>query len=120
MCMHMIKLLASGNYSLVETKGQTKILKLDKKMFAWVYASEIGEILVASHKSHTADHIFSTGKYRLYEVKDEPKLTDLMHLELLVGEGLWQGYVLPTGLPTVEDKRNRIIPTSEIITKSTP
>ena len=41
-------------------------------------------------------------------VKDERELTDLEHLELLVGEGIWQGYLLTTGLPTDEKKRNRI------------
>jgi len=61
--------------------------------------------------------MLSLGQFRLYDVKDEPKLTDLIHLELFVGGGLWQGYLLPTGLPTDKDKRNRIIPTDELITR---
>ena len=116
----MITLLGDGDYSLIETNRQTKILTLDtKKHFAWVDASGIGEILVASSKEHRTDHILATGKYRLYDVVDEAKLTDLMHLELLVGDGVWQGYILPTGFPSRKDKRNRIIPTKELITKST-
>lgn len=116
----MIKLIREGNYSLIETKGQTKILTLDYTyLYAWVFAQDIGEILVSSHKKHTVDHLLSVGKYRLYDVKQEPKLTDLKHLELFVGEGLWQGYLLPTGLPSDKKKRNRIIPTKEIITKAT-
>ena len=116
----MIKRLQEGQYNLIETKAQTKILTLDdKQTFAWVNAAEIGEILVTSHKTHDIDHILSTGKYRMYEVKDEPKLTDLIHLELLVGDGIWQGYLLTSGLPSETKKRNRIIPTTEIITKST-
>lgn len=116
----MIRLRKEGKYTLIETKGHTKILILDKRItFAWIIADAIGEILVASHASHSIDHILSLGRYRMYEVKDEPKLTDLLHLELFVGEGTWQGYLLPTGLPTKEKKRNRIIPTTEIITKST-
>lgn len=115
----MIKAIHKGEYALIETKKQIKILTLDRETtFAWINASDIGEILVVSHKQHTVDHILSTGKYRLYEVKDEPKLTDLIHLELLVGEGIWQGYLLPTGLPNEKKKRNRIIPTKETITKS--
>lgn len=118
--MSMIKLLQEGSYTLTETKGQTKILVLDKKQtFAWVYVQEIGEILVTSYKSHKTDHILSMGKYRLYEVDDEPQLTDLIHLELHVGNGTWQGYLLLTGLPSEKDKRSRIIPTEEIITKVT-
>lgn len=96
------------------------MLTLDgKSQYAWIHAGEIGEILVASHTPHKADHILAIGRYRLYEVKNEPDLTDLVHLELLAGNGVWQGYLLPTGLPTDQKKRNRIIPTKEIITKST-
>jgi hypothetical protein len=116
----MIKLLDQGTYHLIETHGHTKILTLDnKKTFAWVNAQDIGEILVTSHKSHVVDHLLSVGKYRLYEVKDEKDFTDLQHLELFVGEGLWQGYLLTKGLPNDEKMRNRIIPTKEIITKVT-
>lgn len=116
----MIRLIQEGHYKLIETKGQSKILTLDEKnIFAWVNAKDIGEILVTSHKAHMTDNMLSLGKYRLYDVKDESDLTDLMHLELFVGEGKWQGYLLTTGLPTDEKKRNRIIPTKEIITKAT-
>lgn len=115
----MIELIQQGDYSLIETKGQIKILTFDnEKIFAWVNVMEIGEILVTSHNPHKTEHLLALGKYRLYDVKVEPKLTDLIHLELLVGEGKWQGYLLPTGLPTDQKKRNRIIPTKEIITKS--
>lgn len=118
----MIKLIKQGSYCLIETLRHTKILTLDtqvrKKTYAWVNAADIGEILVASHKTHKADHILSVGKYRIYKIKDEEKLTDLIHLELLAGDGVWQGYLLPTGLPAGDKKRNRIIPTNETITKS--
>lgn len=114
----MIKLVKEGRYRLIETTGHTKILTLDRKgVYAWINAKDIGEILVTSHKSHAVDHLLSAGKYRLYLVKDEDGITDLLHLELFVGEGLWQGYLLPTGLPNGEKKRNRIIPTKEIITR---
>jgi hypothetical protein len=116
----MIKIIQDGSYQLIETKGQTKILNLDdKKFFAWVNAADIGEILVTSQNIHKSDCILSIGKYRLYEVNEEPEFADLQHLELFVGNGIWQGYLLPTGLPTKQKKRNRIIPTNEVITKST-
>lgn len=116
----MIKLIREGTYQLVETKSQTKILTLDyTDVFAWVNAKDIGEILVTTHKPHKTDCILSLGTYRIYEVKDELNLTDLIHLELSVGEGKWQGYLLLSGLPTDKKKKNRIIPTREIITKST-
>lgn len=114
----MIQILTRGDYVLLETKGGTKILVLDDASFAWVTVTDIGEILVTSHKAHKADYILSKGKYRLYKVKNEPKYVDQVHLELLIGCGEWQGYLLPNGLPTDIKKRNRLIPTSEIITKT--
>lgn len=114
----MIKVLTEGQYQLTETKEQTKILSLDDKQFAWVNVSDIGGILITSFKKHDTDTVLSLGKYRLYGVKDEPDLTDLQHLELCVGDNTWQGYLLTTGLPNGRDKRNRIIPTNELITKS--
>ena len=115
----MIKLVQSGIYQLIETKGQIKILTLDKVfIYAWVYAEEIGEILITSHNPHKTDHLLAVGKYRLYEVEEELQLTDTLHLELLVGEGIWQGYLLITGLPDDEKKRSRIIPTHELVSRS--
>lgn len=115
----MITMLESGKYEIAETARDTKILILGKKIFAIIMALGIGEILVSSQKDHKFTHTLAKGSYRIYKVKDEPNLADLLHLELFVGEGKWQGYLLPTGLPTNEKKRNRIIPTSEIITKFT-
>jgi hypothetical protein len=87
----MIKVVKTGSYKLIETKEQTKILILDAKdTFAWVNLEGIGEILVTSHKTHKADTVLSVGHYRLYDVEDEPKLSDQLHLELSVGEGIWQ------------------------------
>ncbi len=114
----MISLKNSGKYSLVETVDKTKILTLDEKpSFAWVNAEGIGEILIMIKKKFTVEKILSVGTYRLYNVKNEKKLTDLEHLELFVGNGMWQGYLLPTGLPNGAI-RKRIIATREIITKS--
>lgn len=113
----MIRLLAKGTYKLLETKTQIKILVLDDyKNLAWVNAGGIGEILVSTYKKHKADHVLSVGNYRLYNVKKEPKLTDLKHIELHTGNCLWQGYLLPRGLPDNKNKRKRIIPTTEVIT----
>lgn len=111
----MIILIKSGEYTLVETKGQIKILILDKKTYAFINAGDIGEILVFSNKKFTKDLILAKGIYRVYKVKNEPNLTDLIHLELFVGKNTWQGYLLPTGFPSNSKKRSRIIPTSELI-----
>jgi hypothetical protein len=115
----MIRRIDAGQYLLIESQKKMKVLTLQaRKTFAWINAGEFGEMLVCSHVDHSAEYILANGKYRLYEVKDEIEFTDLVHLELLVGNGKWQGYILPSGLPRRENMRSRIIPTKEIITKS--
>lgn len=116
----MIRAIESGKYKLIETWGHTKILKFDeKRSFAWVNAEGIGEILVSTFKKHVADYILCIGNFRIYEVREEPEIIDGYHLELFVGDDTWQGYLLPTGLPTKKKVRNRIIPTKELLTKKT-
>ncbi len=60
--------------------------------------------------------MLSLGDYCLYDVEDEPALSDLPHLELEVGKDSWQSYLLLTGLPDDHKKRGRIVPTKEYIT----
>lgn len=112
----MILLLTAGTYRLIETKHQTKILYLDDTVYAWIEPTGIGEILVASHHKHKTDCVLATGEYRLYDVHGEKRVSNHEHLELEVGDDIWQGYLLLTGLPNHFKKRRRIIPTSEVIT----
>lgn len=117
----MIKIVKLGDYRMIETKRNTKLLILDeKKSYAWINVKDIGEILVSTQKHFKTDAVLASGKYRVYQVKNEEDFTDLMHLELYVGNAFWQGYLLPTGFPTMKSTRHRIIPTSEIITRSPP
>lgn len=112
----MITLLHEGTYRLIETNKRVKILYLDGHAFAWVYGLHIGEMLVVSRRQHKTDYVLSIGKYKLYDVEDEPALVDQQHLELEVGKHKWQGYLLFTGLPSLVKKRGRIMPTTERIT----
>ena len=114
----MITLIEQGGYTLIETRSQTKILQLEGQAFAWIWVKGIGELLVSSHAEHKTDHILAQGKYYLYDVQDEPELTDLQHLELATGDNSWQGYLLPTGLPERQKIRSRIIPTTEKVVGS--
>jgi hypothetical protein len=111
----MVTLHRSGLYKLIETKHHTKVLYLDNDVYAWVEPINIGEIVVTSHKVHKTDCVLSFGHYRLYDVDDEPNLSDQLHLELEIGKNKWQGYLLLTGLPDEYKKRGRIIQTYEII-----
>ncbi len=111
----MITLRRSGLYKLIETKSHTKVLYLDTDIYAWVEPVHIGEILVFSHKIHKTDCVLGMGHFSLYDVENEPKLSDQLHLELEVGHNHWQGYLLLTGLPDRHKRRSRIIPTIETI-----
>jgi hypothetical protein len=112
----MKRLVRSGKYVLLETKGNTKLIALEKiGTYAWVNALRIGEILIKARNRFKIESILSKGRYRLYDIKNEPKLTDLQHLELEVGDGAWQGYLLPNGIPVSSEKKHRIIPTSELV-----
>lgn len=112
----MITLIQNGTYRLIETKHNTKILYLDDAVYAWLEPTGIGEILIASYDKHKVDCVLSVGQFTLYDVVDEPELSDQLHLELEAGMDVWQGYLLPTGLPNEDKKRRRIIPTHEVIT----
>lgn len=111
----MIKLIKKGKYSLVETRNDVKVLTLDNKTYVWIFTKLIGEMLIATHHPHKTDQKLAKGEYRLYDVFDDPDLVDQLHLELSVGEGDWQGYLLPTGFPKGKKQRSRIIPTNEVI-----
>lgn len=113
----MIKLIKKGKYTLIETRNDVKVLTLDRKKYVWIFTKSIGEMLVATHRPHKTDQKLAKGEYRLYDVEDEPKLIDQLHLELSIGEDDWQGYLLPTGFPSNKKQRSRIIPTNEIISK---
>jgi hypothetical protein len=114
----MISLRSKGLYRLIETKRNTKILHLDNKMYAWVETAHMGELLVVSRTPHKTDCVLSVGHYRLYDVLNEPHLSDHVHLELEVGSNHWQGYLLLSGLPNSRKIRGRIIPTHEVITNN--
>lgn len=109
----MIRLKQQGRYKLGETKSGVKILQLKEKMYVWVHAPSIGELLSLPTKEHRMVAVFSGGVFRLFSIKDEPDLVDLEHLELEVDADKWQSYLLLTGLPRGRKRRSRIIPTTE-------
>jgi hypothetical protein len=113
----MLKIVYRGEYILSETNDQLKILNLDNKLFGWVSSKGNGELFLYPHKNIPQSSILAMGKYRLYEVNEDKKFTDQPHLELSVGLGNWQAYLVPEGLPKKESM-SRIVPTSEVITKT--
>ncbi len=114
----MIKTITKGNYKLVCAKDGERILYLKDQAYLWSHAKGIGELLAFSRRTREISHTIVEGNFRIYNVKREPELVDLKHLELSVGNGRWQGYLLLTGLPTSSKVRSRIVPTDEIISET--
>lgn len=108
--------MKKGSYRLVATKDHKRMLYLDGQGYQWAYAEHIGDLLAYSKHPHKFNYLLAAGDYRIYQVKDEPKLVDLDHLELEAGKDKWQGYLLLTGLPTRSKIRSRIEATREVIT----
>jgi len=114
----MIRLRKSGTYRLIETRRHTKVLYLDNDSYAWVEPWVSKEILIMSRRAHITDCTLSIGEYCLYDVRGEPHLPGRQFLELEVGDDIWQGYLLLSGLPTAQKKRGRIIATHELVTNN--
>lgn len=111
----MIKVLKKGTYKLIETRQQIKILYLDETPYVWLFIPKIGHVLEVTHKPHKAEHALAAGNYRLYDVKKDRRFSQHKHLELFIGEGQCQGYLLLTDLPTERKRRTRIVATDELI-----
>lgn len=117
----MISIINRGQYRLIETTEKKRILILNNKdTFAWFNVGNAGEIIERFYGKIQEENTLAEGSYRLYHVHYEEKLTPEIHLELFVGEGKWQGYLLPEGLPVSTKKQEKqypITPTKELITK---
>lgn len=113
----MIKLVKKGKYKLVGTPDHKIILFLDEQGYHWGHAKRIGLLLTFSKHAHRLSYLLTQGEYKMYDVKNETQLVDLYHLELSLGRGRRQGYLLLTGLPTSKKIRSRIVPTAELIPK---
>ena len=111
----MIKIITKGVYKLIITKDRKKILYLGNQSYQWIHIKSIGDLLLFSNHPHEAQYVLAQGEYLLYKVKKEPNYIDLQHLELSIGMGDLQGYLLLTGLPTIDKIRSRIIATHELI-----
>lgn len=116
----MIRVIQSGTYEVVETKSLKNILILDdKEYFMLTDEKKMKRKIIRVEKPDDCS-IRSAGNYRMYEVRDERYFADSMHLELNTGNGFWDSYVLPFGLPSSLRKDSSIYPTSEAISKSNP
>lgn len=116
MVCRMIKILKRGSYQLYEIDNFTKMFCLDNlRTYKWMNTTT--EFFENQNNIQPITTL-AIGRYFLYDVNEEEALTNLQHLELYLGKRTWQGYLLPGGLPTKKEKKKKIVPTEEIITKS--
>jgi len=114
----MIKNVKRGDYKLLRIKGDQRILILDGKKYLWTYDKTYGDRLELAPKEYEEACVLSVGHYRIYSVKDDSTFTDQFHLELLIGRGKWQGYLLPDGLPSSRLEKDSLQATKETITNT--
>lgn len=113
----MIKVRRKGFYHIVAEGGGDKYLVLDKKLsFRWMCQDRVEKLEFVNKAIDDKKAIITSGRYRLYDVRDESHLTNLHHFEMLTGKNMWQGYLLPEGLPEKNMKKKLIFPTKELIT----
>lgn len=113
----MITVLQTGTYQLYK-QDSTRLLTLNgKKRYLWQKNHGPTEYLTLLPRQERTAELSASGAFRLYDVKKETNLTDGMHLELFVGEGCWERYLLPDKLPNVKAKVSDIVKTDECITK---
>ncbi len=116
----MITVMSRGTHWL--TSAPVLLMLRDEqeseKVYRFFLTDGQGKItfITKSEFSFTKDVI--TGKYRKYEVKNEQSFKNGVYLELSVGMGKWNCYILPTGLPNKNSPEKSILVTKECITKT--
>ena len=111
----MITPTSRGTFKLLETKRGQRVLYLNDEIYEFVTPNRIRS---SFRKYHKSDCVLSAGRFQIYFVSVENHITEHWHLELEVGANIWQGYLLPQGLPGEEFYVTRLLPTSEIISKN--
>lgn len=115
----MIKVKRKGLYCILGKENGEKYLILDKKLnYRWTCQAKQETLSLSGKKIDDKEVIITSGRYRLYDVRSESHLTNLYHFEILISKNIWQGYLLPDGLPTKDMKSKFIFPTNEVITYS--
>lgn len=114
----MIKVVRRGDYRILGAKSGSRTLILDgKDAYKWSDPNGNSQLEATFYRHQQEDRVLASGKYRLYYVQHEPAISDFFHLELSNGQKKWQGYLLPVKLETAKQKKYKIVPTKELITR---
>lgn len=116
----MITVTGRGMYWLM---NKPMLLMLDdgdgeKALYRFTLSQGHGLInFIAGNKfDFTKDAV--SGRFRMYEIKNERSFKDGIYLELSGGVGKWNCYILPTGLPDQNILEKDILVAQECITKT--
>lgn len=115
----MITVLKRGNYWQLKSPDPSLqfLLEMEDSDNAYLIAEIRNNTGIVEFTSARQKEIEFSRKYRLYETCNEKLLTDGLHLEILLKDGCWQGYLLPQGIPDKKLRKKDVIRTSELITK---
>lgn len=97
-----------GNYEIFKTTEGNQILRLGKNDIYAIVETNQGHILVTTDGDHEKEKTVQKGKYYLIDFDEDPTFQDNPHLFLEKG-AKFQELVLPRGLPTESEKRNKVI-----------
>lgn len=117
----MITITARGNYW--KTSDAVFLMLKDEQELENVYRFFVSngqeKICFTSRNESNITKDDSTGRYRLYEVRNEKTFEDGVYLELCIRAGKWDCYILPTGLPDESVVEKSLFATNKCITKTT-
>lgn len=111
----MIRLIQWGNYRLAMIAEGNAFISIDDDVYS-LYPDY--KTMESSEADMDAALTLHHGDYKLYDVYDEPQLTETIHLELEDEDGYIKSYLLPQGLPVNSKRRVRQLTTTQQITHS--
>lgn len=116
----MIRLIRWGEYRLAIIAEGSTIIAIDDDVYSVFPEQATLEIYdkLASYIPAASALTLHQGNYRVFDVYDEPQLTETIHLELEDEDGYVKSYLLPRGWPNESLRRVRQIPTAQQITNS--
>src|SRR4051812_41441241 len=106
-----------GTYERFETSKGHEILVLNNTDWFAIVEGNYGEILVKSDSDHKKEKSIGEGKFYLADVEDDPEFNDVPHLFLEDENGKYKEWILPKGLPDIDNKQKKLVKTDHKLAK---
>lgn len=118
----MITVISRGRYYLLDDPpllilGMESEPGVIKSIYRFKPYQKKEKIKFISTSRVGIDRKIALDRFRMYEVMNETKFEDGVHLELCTGHGKWSCYVLPRGMPDEKHRLKNYAHTTVCITK---